>query len=95
MAVRYAGQPYKGYAGEETFVEVPSGSGVSAIGRRLVDAGVVRNTTEFRLAMRLHGGGRTLKAGEYRFAGALRPSEVVESLARGEVYLRPITFPKG
>jgi UPF0755 protein len=95
LVLRYAGQPYKGYAGDEAFVEVPSGSGVSAIGRRLVDAGVVRNMTEFRLAMRLYGGGRTLKAGEYRFVAPLRPSEVVDKLARGEVYLRPITFPEG
>ena len=55
FAVQYLTQPYKGYPGEEVFVEVPPGSGVSAIGRRLVEAGVVRNATAFRLAMRLHG----------------------------------------
>jgi UPF0755 protein len=95
LAFRYLGQPYKGYPADEAFVEVPAGSGVSAIGRRLVDAGVVRNIAEFRLAMRLHGAGRTLKAGEYRFSGALRPSEVIDKLARGDVFLRPITFPEG
>jgi UPF0755 protein len=95
LALRYMGQPYKGYPGDEVFVDVPSGSGVSAIGRRLVEAGVVRNGAEFRLAMRLHGGSRTLKAGEYRFVGALRPAEVVDKLARGDVFLRPVTFPEG
>jgi UPF0755 protein len=89
------GHPYKGYAGDEVFVEVPPGSGVSAIGRRLVDTGVVRSLTEFRLAMRLYGGGRTLKAGEYRFSGELRPAAVIDTLARGEVYLLPVTFPEG
>jgi UPF0755 protein len=93
--VQYLLQPFKAYSGEECFVEVPSGAGVSGIGRRLVDAGVVRGSMAFRLAMWLEGGGRTLKAGEYRFSGALRPTEVVERLARGDVFLRPITFPEG
>ena len=83
FVVQVLGQPYKGYAGDEVFVDVPPGSGVGAIGRRLVEAGVVRNEAEFRLMMRLHGGGRTLKAGEYRFTGELRPSDVIDKLARG------------
>jgi UPF0755 protein len=95
FVVQFLGQPYKGYPGEETFVEVPAGSGVGAIGRRLVEAGVVRNEAEFMLAMRLHGRGRTLKAGEYRFTGELRPAAVIDKLARGDVYLRPITIPEG
>jgi UPF0755 protein len=95
LVVQFFGQPYKGYAGDEIFVDVPPGSGVGAIGRRLVEAGVVRNEAGFRLAMRLHGGDRTLKAGEYRFSGALRPAEVIDKIARGEVYLRPITIPEG
>ena len=36
-----------------------------------------------------------LKAGEYRFTGELRPADVIAKLARGEVYLRPVTFPEG
>ena len=95
FAAQFLGQPYRGYAGEEVFVDVPQGSGVGSIGRRLVDAGVIRNEVEFRLAMRLHGGGRTLKAGEYRFTSEMRPAEVIDKLARGDVYLRPITFPEG
>jgi UPF0755 protein len=74
---------------------VPPGSGVAAIGRRLVDAGVVRSASAFRLAMRLHSLGRTLKAGEYRFNGPTSPADVVDKLARGDVFLRPITFPEG
>ena len=35
--------PYKGYSAAEQFVEVPAGSGPVAIGRRLVEAGVVRD----------------------------------------------------
>jgi UPF0755 protein len=93
--LRWLTQPYKGYGTPEVFVEIPSGTGVNAIGHRLVDAGVIRNPYAFRLAMRVSDEGRPLKAGEYRFTEALTPADVIEKLARGDVYLRPITFPEG
>jgi peptidoglycan lytic transglycosylase G len=93
--VRYLEQPYKGYPGNEVFVDIPNGTGVNAIGRRLVDAGVVRHRLAFELAMRRRGIGRTLKAGEYRFSGAMTAAEVIEKLAQGAVYLRTLTFPEG
>jgi UPF0755 protein len=91
----YVTQPYKGYAGEEVFVNVPAGSSVNAIGRQLVGAGVVRDQAAFRAAMRLRGGAGTLRAGEYRFSEAMTPAEVIDKLARGDVFLRPLTFPEG
>jgi UPF0755 protein len=87
--------PFQGYATDEVFVDIPSGTGVNAIGRRLVDAGVVRNRWAFRLATWRAGQGRSLKAGEYRFSGALTPAQVIDRIAEGDVYLRPITFPEG
>lgn len=93
--LRSVSEPFKGYAGQEVFVEIPSGTGVNAIGRRLVDAGVVQNTYAFQAAMRLRANGQTLKAGEYRFSGPMTPDDVIDKLARGDVYLRPITFPEG
>jgi len=93
--LRSVSAPYKGYAGQEVFVEIPNGTGVNAIGRRLVEAGVVQSTYAFQAAMRLRANGQTLKAGEYRFSEPMTPDEVIEKLARGEVYLRPITFPEG
>jgi UPF0755 protein len=93
--LRSVSEPYKGYASQEVFVEIPSGTGVNAIGRRLVEAGVVQSTYAFQAAMRLHANGQTLKAGEYRFSGPMTPDEVIDKLARGDVYLKPITFPEG
>ena len=88
-------RPYKGYAGAEQFVEIPQGAGPAGIGRRLADAGVVRNATVFRLAVWLTREGRRLQAGEYRFDRPVSARQVVDKIARGEVYLRPITFPEG
>lgn len=88
-------EPYKGFEGSEQFVEIPPGSGVAVIGRRLANAGVVRDPVTFRYAVWLIGGTKTLKAGEYRFDRAMTPEEVARKIARGEAYLRQITFREG
>ena len=88
-------RPYKGYATPEQFVEIPPGAGPGSIGRRLVDAGIVRDVTSFRAAIWLSRQGRRLQAGEYRFDRPLSARQVIDKIARGEVYVRPITFPEG
>ena len=88
-------QPYKGYVGEEQFVDIPQGSGPGAIGRRLADAGVIRDLLTFRIEVLRSGEGRRLQAGEYRFDKPMTPKEVVSKLARGDVYLIPLTFREG
>jgi UPF0755 protein len=88
-------RPYKGYAGSEVFVDIPSGAGPASIGRRLVDAGVIRDTLGFRYEIARSGAGRRLQAGEYRFDRPMTIQEVVGKIARGEVYLLPITFREG
>ncbi|HET7618243.1 MAG TPA: endolytic transglycosylase MltG [Vicinamibacterales bacterium] len=88
-------RPYRGYTADEQFVEIPQGAGPISIGRRLAEAGVVRDATSFRLAVWLSGEGRRLQAGDYRFDRPMSAREVVGKIARGEVYLRPVTFPEG
>lgn len=87
--------PFRGFAADEIFVDLPNGLGVAGIARRLADEGVVPDTITFRVAARLAGADRRLRAGEYRFAGAASPADIVARLARGDVYTRPITFPEG
>jgi UPF0755 protein len=88
-------EPFRGFAGVEQFVDVPSGTGPNAIGRLLVEAGVVRDLVTWRLAVWRSGEATSLKAGEYRFTDALTPGDVVHNIARGDVYLRRITFREG
>jgi UPF0755 protein len=87
--------PYRGFTGEEVFVEIPQGAGVSGIASRLAEAGVVSNALAFRIAARLSGEERKLQAGEYRFAEAARPGDIVARLAKGDVYARLVTFREG
>jgi UPF0755 protein len=43
----------------------------------------------------MSGKGRHLKAGEYRFERAMTPFEVIDKMARGDVYVINLTFPEG
>jgi UPF0755 protein len=88
-------EPYKGFSGEEAFVEIPSGAGRKTIEQRLVEGGVVRDEWTFRAAVWLSGRARDLKAGEYRFDRPLSAADVVDKLARGDVYRRMVTFREG
>ena len=88
-------EPYKGFVGAEQFVEIPSGASTAEIRRRLIDAGVVSDEFAFRVALWWTGHSRDLKAGEYRFDRPMGAVDVIEKIARGDVYEHPITFPEG
>ena len=88
-------QPYRGYQGAEQFVEIPQGTGSLGIGERLVSAAVVRDMPTFRTALYMSQQGRHLKAGEYRFDRAMTPFEIIDKIARGDVFVVTVTFPEG
>ena len=87
--------PYHAFAGEEVFVELPAGLSLAAIADRLTAAGVIPEAWTFRLAARVTGADRRLKAGEYRFAGPSTPSDVMSRLVAGDVFAHSVTFPEG
>jgi UPF0755 protein len=88
-------QPFRGYGGDAQMVTIPPGASTRAIGDRLVEAGVVRDTIVYRVAIWRSGEARKLKAGEYRFDRPMRVDEVIGKIARGEVDQIAITFPEG
>ena len=88
-------EPFKGYDGAEQFVVIEPGSGTRSIGQRLIQAGVIRDDATFRAALWRSGRARTLQAGEFRFDRPMTPAEVIDKIARGDVYNRRITFPEG
>ena len=93
--LRGVDRPFKGYDAAEQFIEIPQGAGSTAIATRLAQNGIVRDVNSFRVALWLSGAGRRLQAGEYRFDQPLSARQVAEKIARGDVYVRPITFPEG
>jgi UPF0755 protein len=88
-------EPYKGYAGEEQFVEIPQGASSLDIRRRLLDARVVSDDFVLRAALWWSGRSRSLQAGEYRFDQPMSAIAVVEKIGSGDVYTQRLTFPEG
>jgi UPF0755 protein len=88
-------EPFKGYDAAEQFVTIEPGSGTRTIGQRLIDAGVIRDDATFRAAVWRSGRARSLQAGEFRFDRPMTPIDVIDKIARGDVYNRRITFPEG
>jgi UPF0755 protein len=88
-------EPFKGYAAAEQVVEIAPGSSTRAIGDALVAAGVVRNWVTFRAALWRTGAERTLQAGTYRFDSPMPATAVIEKIAKGETWVKRITFPEG
>jgi UPF0755 protein len=88
-------EPFKGYPGAEQFVEIPSGSSSRTIGDELVAAGVVRNQATWRAGLWRTGVARTLKAGTYRFDAPMTVMAAIEKIAKGDTWVKRITFPEG
>ena len=88
-------EPFRGFGDTEVFVEVPQGASTSEIADLLTSAGIVPNALTFRIAVRMAGADRRLKAGEFRFMEAATPAEVITRLTRGDTYTRALTFPEG
>lgn len=88
-------RPFKGYIGAEQFVDIPPGSGIRVIERRLIEEGIVQSPVSFRMALWRTAAARRLQAGEYRFDRPMTAVEVVRKLEQGDVYQRLVTFPEG
>jgi UPF0755 protein len=90
---RYLDQP--GPLAEEQVIELPRGSGLAAIAGRLEMAGVIEDARVFRVAARVIGRDRRLRAGEYRIPAHVSPREVLDILESGQIVLHALTIPEG
>jgi UPF0755 protein len=79
--------------GQETFVDIAPGTAITQMAEQLKSAGVVRSAVAFEAYKVLKGG--VLKAGVYRFDGAVPLGEVYARLHRGDVYTKTLVIPEG
>ncbi len=84
-----------GPATEATVVVLPRGAGLAEIAAALVEARVIDHPWLFRIAVRVSGRDRKLKAGEYAFPAHATPQGVIAMLANGETVARRLTVAEG
>jgi len=90
---RYLDQP--GPAVEEQLIDLPRGTGLAGIAARLETAGVIDDARTFRIAARVIGRDRRLRAGEYRIPARASPRDVLDILESGQIVLHALTIPEG
>lgn len=90
----WAEVPYRGYDATRLMVEIPQRPAQDIL-RLLQDKGVMRQGSFGRLYLALTRRGRKLRAGEYLFEGPLTARQVLDKLARGDVYYHRVTVPEG
>jgi len=80
---------------EPIVVYIPPDSGFAAIKKTLIASHVIDDDIRFGLLARRMASVGRLQAGEYLFTPELSHQAIIEKLARGEVYYRPLTIPEG
>jgi UPF0755 protein len=90
-----AREPFRGYDEDEVFFTVERGKTGIRIGESLEERGIIRDRRLFLLALRFRADGRTVQAGEYRFAEPLSTFDVLEKLVSGDTFTFAVTLPEG
>src|SRR5258706_6939583 len=86
--VTFAETPFGSPA--EKIVEIPPRSSAHAALKALAHAGVISDDTQASRWLRyVKRDPRSFKAGEYDFAGAVKPEDAIEKLGKGEVKTHP------
>lgn len=87
--------PYKGYRADSVLVRIPPRSSTLSILEALEAGGVIRDRRLGLIDLKILHRGKTLKAGEYRFAGPRSAEQVILSIASGDVVTYRVTVPEG
>jgi UPF0755 protein len=76
-------------------VLIPQGATLSQAATELEKAGAIRSARQFVLLARVFGGGRQIKAGEYRLLAGESQSDILKDLQGGKTLQRKITVAEG
>ncbi len=80
---------------EGTDFNVAQGATFSSVAKQLQTQGVIQDAKLFRIMVRLHGKGSSLKAGEYFITAGTTPRQLLQQLAEGRVRQYSLTLLEG
>ena len=76
-------------------VVVAKGATLTSVAQTLNEANVIDKPWLFKILSRFEGLDKKLRAGEYRFDAGVSIRQVMDKIARGEVFYRRMTFAEG
>ncbi len=76
-------------------ISVGRGSSFGTVAQKLHRTGVVSNIIGFKVLARLRGDAAAIQAGDYLFAEAATPGQILDRLIAGDVELHRLTIPEG
>lgn len=79
----------------ETVISILPGQRLRETAAILHQKRIIQSPAKFKLLARINGLDKKIKAGEYLFAGALSPIEILSIMAAGKVVLYKLTIPEG
>ncbi|MGM9951137.1 MAG: endolytic transglycosylase MltG [Lysinibacillus sp.] len=95
--IKSALEPVDPESTEEVAVQIPMGSGVTAISNILEESGIVKSASIFKYYAKFKNES-SFQAGDYTMSKAMTLDEIIESLKTGKVYREPVftvTVPEG
>ncbi len=87
-------EPYRAFASDGVYVDVPRGASQRTISRLLAENGVVRSRIAFEILCRLRNR-RAMEAGEYFFDRPATAFAVYDTIANGRVFVKEFVVPEG
>ena len=91
----YFGSVAEGPCEEEVHVVIPKGANFNLVAAKLEENGVIDKQWLLKIAARILGSDKTLKAGEYLFEPKVSILDVLKKISSGDIYYRRLTLPEG
>ena len=76
-------------------ISVAPGTPFGAVAQKLHRVGVVTNVIGFKVLARLRSNASAIQAGDYHFAEAATPGQILDRLIEGDVEIHRLTIPEG
>lgn len=80
---------------EDIVIEMPQGAGARTLARQLLQNNLAINELIVRLAVRVYGFDKKLKAGEFLIEPDMSLMNILEKISSGKVVMYKITIPEG
>lgn len=95
MYARGIGEPLDSSSDVSVSVDIPAGSGTSAIGQILEDNGIIKSQLQFKIKSRLDGNDGKYKTGVYELSPSMSMDEVMQIIIDGSQNTLRFTVPEG